>query len=397
MAELEPIIEIFEPVQIVSEMATGGDVLVSISPEVIERVTQDDPEPRFATFVIESGWSKSQRLWDIPIFDSVHEQISKANSDGEPVVGYLGHIKPDDDPFAFPEIQFQWLRSALKKVGDKAHIFTKAYVLPETKARYYLKRGLAKSVSWYGQASQIPFQKGVRISDFKLESIDLARPRKAGMSARLVGALTGEMSNDEGATVKPEEIAALQENELRAHNPNLVKTIEDVAKTPLSTKIGEMEGEAVALKANADVLPEIRKVLGIAEDADALDVVKRLVEEANNAGRSLRDSILDSVLAKKFKDVEDKHVLALVKRSIIGEMENVEISGDEKHKQEDEKKVSEMVNKVIDQDADLKALVSEMEEAPPALASSSDSDRTGGSKELKAGDENSYFAVKARR
>jgi hypothetical protein len=393
--ELEPIIEIFDPVTIVSEMASGSDVLVTIAPDVIAKVIDGDSDPKFATFVIASGWSKSNRLWDVPIFDSVHEQISKANDEGDPVVGYLGHIKPDDDPYSFPEIQFQWLRSALKKVGDKAHIFTKAYVLPETKARYYLKKGLAKSVSWYGQASQIPFQKGVRVSDFKLESIDLARPRKAGMSARLVGALTSEMSNG-GNEVKPEEIASLQENELRAHNPALVTKIEDAAKKPLSDKVSEMEGNAEALKKDADVVPKLREILGIDKDADPVEFVKKMAQQLSDAGKGLREKLLDSILAKKFKDVEDKHTLSLIRRTLVSEMNGKEISlsGDDA---KDEKAISDVVNTAIDGDDDLKALVSEMENAPPSLPVTGRGREGEGQKEIKPGYDDSYMSVRSRR
>jgi len=392
--EYELICEVFEPVSIVSEMATGGDTLVSLSPDVVERVTDGDSDPKFATFVIESGWSKSNRLWDTPIFDSVHEQISDSGKNDDPICGYMGHIRPEDDPYVFPEIQFQWLRSAIKKVGDKAHIFTKAYVLPDTKARYYLKKGLAKSVSWYGPAAQIPFQKGARVSDFKLESIDLARPRKAGMSARLV-ALTSEMQNGEGADVKPEEIAALQENELRAHNPGLVQSIEQAASKTLSDKVSEMEDEKKALDADHERVSEIRKLLSVADDADPVEYVTKLIEEAKKAGRGVREKILDDLLAKKFKGVEGS-TMNLVRRTLVSEMETKEIqlTGDE---QKDQQLVSEMFNATVDGDADLKALVSEMEEAPPNLPTG-ERDRTGGGdKELKAGDENAYVSVRARR
>jgi hypothetical protein len=397
MAETSTVLlyELFDPVTVLYEMAASSNPLVAVPADVIERVTEGDSDPKFATFVIESGWSKSNRLWDTPIFDSVHEQISEAAKNDDPIVGYLGHIKPDDDAFAFPEIQFQWLRSALKKVGNKAHIFTKAYVLPDTKARYYLKKGLAKTVSWYGPAEQIPFQKGVRVSDFRLESIDLARPRKAGMSARLVGALTSEMEM-EGAEVKPEEIASLQENELRAHNPNLVQKIEQEATKPLSEKVSEMESNTATLKTQADLIPELRKLLGISEDADPLEIVRRLVEEAKKAGRGAKERLLDQLLAKKFKDVEDKHTLSLIRRTLVGEMEDgsIEITGDD---EKDEKAISEMVNSVIDGDNDLKALVSEMEQTPVAVPGTSDRDNDGGKEKIKAGYEDSNMTVRSRR
>lgn len=396
MADL--IYEIFSPVTVVNEMASGSDVLVHLDPAVVEQVTDGDPDPKFATFAIESGWSKSSRLWDTPVFDSVHEQISKAQLGGDPIVGFLGHIRPEDDPYAFPQIQFQWLRSALKRIGDKTQIFTKAYVLPDTQARYYLKKGLAKTVSWAGQCEQIPFQKGVRVSDFTLDSIDLARPRKAGMSASLVGALTSEMSTTGGDEVKPEEIAALQENELRAHAPGLVKKIEDSAVEPVSTKVSEMESEVAALKPEAEISVELRKVLGIAEDADPIESVKRLLEEARRVGGGLRERLLDQLLATKFKDVKDSSMLSLIRRTLATEMEgnSIELSGDD---EKDTKTISEMVNSVIDGDDDLKALVSEMEQSPVAVQNAGGRDMQGGGekKELKAGHEDSFMSVRSRR
>jgi hypothetical protein len=391
MADL--IYEIFDPVTVVSEMASGADSLVSLDKETIERVTDGDADPKFAVFVIESGWSKSHRLWDVPVFDSVHEQISGAQGSSDPIVGYLGHIRPDDDPYAFPEIQFHWLRSAVKRAGNKARIFTKAYVLPDTQARYYLKKGLAKTVSWAGQAEQIPFQKGVRVSDFTLDSIDLARPRKAGMSARLVGALTSEMSIG-GVEVKPEEIAALSANELRAHAPGLVKQIEEDATKPLSDKVSEMEGEAAALKPEAEIAPELRKMLGLAEDADPIEAVTKLLEEAKRVGTGLKERILDQALAKKFKDVKDQSMLSLIRRTLVGEMSDVTLSGDD---EKDEKAISEMINDTIDKDSDLKVLVSEMQDAPPRVTNVSNRDNTGEQKELKAGHEDSFVSVRSRR
>lgn len=390
MSELVNIVETFDAAAVVSEMATGSDVLVSLDPEVVARVTEGDDEPKFVTYVIESGWSKSKRLWQPAIFDKVHEQISKAASEGDPIVGYLGHIKPEDDPYAFPPIQFQWLRSSLKKVGDKAQLAVKAYVLPDSKARDYIKRGLGKTVSWYGPVAQVPFQKGVRIEDFHLESIDLARPRRAGMSARLV-AVTSEMSTEEGDEMKPDEIAELQENELRAHNPKLVQSIEQTATKPLETKIGEMTAEADAAKPTLEFIPQLRALLGLAESTDDVTVITKAVEQIKAAGKSLRDSVLASVLDKKLKGDDS----GLVRRLIVGEMssrwDDVELTGDT---DKDEKTVGEMVNHVIDGDDEMKKVVSEMEGVPATPAGTS-TDRGDGSRKIEAGYANSNISVRS--
>jgi hypothetical protein len=386
--EREFIVEIFDPVTIVSEMATGSDVLVSIPPDTLEAIKQDDENPRFATFVIESGWSKSKRLWGPEVFESVQEQIN--NPGNEPIVGYLGHIRPDDDPYSFPDVQFQWLKAKLGRAGDKVRLFTKAYVLPDTKARYYLKRGIAKSVSWRGEAIQKPIKGGVSVADFTMESIDLARPRKAGMSARMVGALASEMEEG-GNSVKPEEIAALQENELRAHNPLLVKVIEEKGAEPLNTKIGEQTTEIEKLKESDDALTEIRKELGVDEKTDVLDVVKQYAAKLREAGKTVRESILRGVIEKKFKDEPTRK---LMQRVLATEMTGLDLKLDEDHRSDDEKKVAEMVNNFVNEDEDLKSLVSEMEENPPTPPGSGSDDR-GKPRELKAGYANSRIRVRA--
>lgn len=390
-ADIVEIVEVFEPVTIAAEQATGQGVLVPLPKAMIEEISETDNDPKFATFVIESGWSKSRRFWGEDSFERAQEQIDNAAS--EPIVGYLGHIRPENDPYDFPDIQFQWLKSKLQKAGDKVRIFTKAYVLPDTKARYYLQRGLAKTVSWRGPCSLIPVKGGVRVRNFTLESIDLARPRAAGMSARLVGGLTSEMET-EGSEVKTEEIAALSENELRAHNPSLVTTIEEAATKPLTEKVSEMETENGELQKDADLIPEIRKLFSMSDDASILDVLGAAAASLKNAGRSVRNSIVDEVLGKKFKD-ED--TLKLVRRLVVAEMDtnhsDLKLTGDAAA---DKKAVDEIVSEMIDGDDELKEMVSEMEETPRRVPNTSRDDRQGGEKsELKPGFSNSRIRVRS--
>lgn len=388
MSDRALIVEIFEPVQIVGEQASQQGNILPVEKSVIEAITEGDDDPRFATFVVESGWSRSKRYWAPSVFSSVHEQIS--NPRGEPFVGYLGHINPEEDPYAFPEIQFQWLKSSVQSLGDKARIFLKAYVLPDTKARYYLKRGLAKSVSWRGEAVEVPMKGGRGVKDFFLESIDLARPRKAGMSASIVGGLTTEM-HEGGDSVNTAEISALTENELRAHNPTLVQAIEDGATKPLSEQITKLETtNADEKKETVDLLSEIRRLFGIAEDAPVLDVLKKAAEELSNAGRAVRDALLSDVLKGKFKDDRTR---SLVQRLVAAEMvsQDIELSGDN---DKDKTVVTEMVNNYINGDEELKSMVSEMEGDPASPPSTGKTDDDG-KREMKEGFENSNIRVKA--
>ena len=385
----ESVYDTFEAT-VVSEMASGAQALLPLDQEVISRVTEGDDDPKFATFLIESGWSNNKRYWGASVFESVQEQINSAT---EPIVGYLGHIPPDQEGFAFPDIQLQWLKSRLQVSQDKVKMLVKAYALPASKGKDYLSRGLVKSISWRGNALLKPIQGGVEVKDFKLESIDLSRPRKAGMQAALVGGgLTSEMEgrND----VKPDEIGALALNELRAHNSELVKAIEDEAKKPLETTISEMEATAEEVKPQLDLIPEIRKLLGMKEDGDILEVLGQTMTQLREAGKTAKDAILDKAIARKFKDESTRK---LVKRIIASEMDGIELSGDEK---KDEEAISEKVNEMVDNDVDLKELVSEMEEGREGDGGGStqngDGDRR--TREIKDGFSNERISVrKARR
>lgn len=385
--------EIYESFDCVGEMTSDPAGMVTLDPTLVSEITAGDDDPRFATFVIESGWSKSNRYWGPELFADVAAEMNGAVRGGEPVVGYMGHIRPDDDPYTFPEIQLQWAGAKLLQAGEKAKLAVKAYVLPNTKGRDYLKRGLVKTVSWRGKVAQEKFERGVRIKKFSIESIDLSRPRAAGMNARLVGALTSEMESEEkGNSVKPDEIAALSANELRAHNPALVTAIETDARTPLETRVSEMETAATAVQPTLEILPELRKLLGVDEKTDDAGVLTMAVSKLRAAGKALRDSLIGEAIEKKIKGDTDDAKLA--RRLIVGEMKDKEIdfTGD---REKDEKAVSEMVNSVIDGEDDLKRIVSEMEDAPTNVATTGNSDREDRPRELKAGFKNKNIRVRS--
>jgi hypothetical protein len=386
MDEQTEIVEVFET--IVAEMTTDPAAIVPLSPEIVSRVTAGDNDPRFATFVIESGWSESKRFWGPELFGGVAAEMN-GTANSEPIVGYLGHIREEDDPYVFPEIQLQWLGAKLTQFGDKAKLAVKAYVLPGTLGYKYLEKGIVKTVSWRGKVAQERFENGVKIKSFQIESIDLARPRSAGMSAQLVGGLTSEMEG--GDDLKPEEIAALSENEIRAHNPALVLAIEAAVKTPLETQVSEMTADAAAVQPTLDLIPEFRRVLGLSDDTDDITVIGKALESIKEAGKTVRDSILQAVLGKKF---QDEGTRSLVQRLIVSEMDgvrNFKATGDA---DADEKAISEMVNSFIDKDEAIKTQVSEMEGTPadPPLAG-----RPNGGRELKAGLVTSRIRVRSAR
>lgn len=188
--------------------------------------------------------------------------------------------------------------------------------------------------------------------------------------------------------MKPEEIAALQENELRAHAPNLVKKIEDSAKEPLETKVSEMTDASTAVKPTLDLIPSLREILGLDDKADDLSVLQAAVTSIKEQGKKLRDTVLDSVLEKKFKGKDS----TLLRRVIVGEItsKNLTLTGDET---KDEQTVTEMVNTIINGDEKLKEIVSEMEGTPASPPGAPPP--APGTPDYKAGSETSTLRVRS--
>src|SRR5262245_41432992 len=114
----EFVIETFD-VEVVSEMSIGEGTLVPLPREIIDGISEGHSDPKFTTFLRESGISKQNCNWRLEILERVSEQI---NTSSYPVVGYLGHIKLEDERYAFPEIQLHWLKSRCQRVGDKVRL-----------------------------------------------------------------------------------------------------------------------------------------------------------------------------------------------------------------------------------------------------------------------------------
>jgi hypothetical protein len=386
--QLVEIFEYFDDSLVMEMTGDGASGLVPLRPELVAEIIQGDDDPKFATYVIESGWSKSKRFWGPELFHDVVSEINNSVQGGEAVVGYMGHIPKEQDSYSFPPIQLQWVGAKIvHNSGDKAKMAVKAYILPGTDARNYINRKnpLIKTVSWRGKVQQEVMGQGVKIKKFLLESIDLARPRTAGMSARLVGPLTSEMEDNERSdTVKPEEILALQENELRAHNPGLVQGIEANARKPLETQVSEMTDAATKTKPTLDLIPQFRTLLGLDDATDDLNTVQAVISQLRAHGKQLRDSVLDKVLLNKLTGGEERDRI-LVRSLIATEMRdrNVMLSGKEEDEEKDEKIVSEMVNSIIDSSDQLKEIVSEMSGTPPTLPTTEKP--RGTSRELKVG------------
>lgn len=357
-----------ESVELVATIGEiGGDVgtIVPVSSASLERIKRADPDEhdaKFAIVAVESGKSKNKRNWSGRILEKIAEQIRSK----EPV-GYRGHplLKKDFDKGSdFPDPQTVWLGATTVLDSGKTKLVFKGYNLKDKPIRSELLAGAVDSVSICGDATMTPTKDGWDVEDFDLQSIDWARKGGQGMQGKVL-ALTGEQdensdSEEEDGIVKPEDIAALTETDLRRYNADLTSAIEkqgeDKAKQEVGTKVGEQENEINELKPAADEAKTAREKLGLKDDESLID---KIVELVSNAKAGLKEEFKNHVsktLEKKLKGDSNEPLRALVAQ-LVGEMDESKVENEE----DAQKLAEERVNEVLDSNESVKKLVGEME------------------------------------
>jgi hypothetical protein len=184
-----------------------------------------------------------------------------------------------------------------------------------------------------------------------LESIDWSRKNRSGMRGRVV-AVTSEMEGRK--EVEPKDIAALDEQELRTHAPLLVKEIEEKAKEPLTTKIGEMETAATATAPAVETVGTLREKLGLDENGNVVESVVELLEKVEGVARKeIRDYVDKAIEKLAGKNERAQRIV----RRLVGEMESdYEGTLDDDMKA----KIDADLTKAVEEDEDVKAVIGEM-------------------------------------
>jgi hypothetical protein len=347
--------------EIESTVAEMGDASAEIGPDIpmnataVAKIRSQDSDPRFIVVEIEETTaSKSGRIWPGEIIRSIAEQVNKNLP-----VGYQGHIPEKDDATAFPDVQAMWLGAVVSHKAGRLVARVKGYLLPESKARRYAEIGAIDGVSVRGDATMSREKGGLRVKNFIMESIDFARKGRSGMPARIL-AVTSEM--EEGGKVEPKDIAALDEQELRSHNPLLVAEIERKVTEPLNEKVSESAAAVAVAEPKLTAFSEICKKLGIEEGDDPVAAVVSLMERVEGAAKEHVKSLVDKAIKKLAG--KDERAQNLVRRLVGEQIEEEFKDSDDVTEEEVEAKVKEM----IEADEDVKAIVTEM----------SDSDGGGG-------------------
>lgn len=343
--------------EVESSVAEMGDAAATVGADIpmnataLARIRSQDNDPRFIVVEIEeTTQSKSGRMWPGEIIRSIAEQVNEKLP-----VGYQGHIAERDDGTAFPDVQAMWLGAVVSHKAGKLVARVKGYLLPDSKARRYAEIGAIDGVSVRGDATMVREKGGLRVRNFIMESIDFARKGRSGMPARIV-AVTSEMTEG-GNSVEAKDIAALEEQELRSHNPLLVAEIERKVKEPLETKISEQATAAEAVEPKVTAFDEICAKLGIDTDGNPVEAVVALMERVEGAAKEKVKAVVDKAIEKVAG--KDQRTQALVRR-LVGEQAAAEFKDADASDPKLQEKVEAKISEMIEADEDVKAIVGEM-------------------------------------
>lgn len=170
-----------------------GDFVVTGDADFLKTVGEDERDDKFIYAYTESGISKNNRNWSPDVMRSIGDQtVAKMPP------GYLGHIKPTDYGFEFPEPQIVWFGSYVESLpapSTDIRLWLKGYLLPTaTDLETWIKTKAVDSISVYGTLTYTVDDAGVtQIESVDLKSIDISRKLAEGLTSSIVG-LSGEMS-----------------------------------------------------------------------------------------------------------------------------------------------------------------------------------------------------------
>lgn len=321
----------------------------------IDELIKGDSDPMFVTIeVLNPQKSRNKNKWTEPLLYEVAEQINKKKPDG-----FMGHLTPEELATKNPEVQTMWLGAKVQEVGGKLRLFAKGYVLPyATILRTYLSKAksagkkVAVSVAGMAEKKYDSSDDSFSITDFTLESIDWARSGSQGVAGMGLFQLTTEMTdgsiNDQGADMDKEQIIAeMTEKDLKKHNPDLYKTIQEQATTPVEARITEMQASIVT-----PLQEQVSTLTGEKETA---------VATASKLSGRITEMLLDKEIKNR---VTNTSVRKVVRKLVVSEMANVAIDEATLGEKSREEAVVEMAVENVLKSDEGKALVTEMGAVP---------------------------------
>lgn len=245
------------------------DFVLSSDVSFNENVNSDTRNEKFIYAYTDSGISANKRDWSPDIMRSIGEQVVSKMPPG-----YLGHIKPADYGFDFPEPQVVWFGSSITELaGEQVRLWLKGYVLPTAqKLTTWIKSKAVNSISVYGNVSYSKDSNGVdKILNIDLKSIDISRKLAEGLSSGITG-LAVEMSDNnlEGDVCEMSESKTFTIADVKSDSVIMNQLRQEFAAEM------QLDAETNQLKATAAEMSQLCSVLDV-KQSQVLDSVKSMV------------------------------------------------------------------------------------------------------------------------
>lgn len=298
----------------------GGTVKVDdipVSPAVnYEDLTSGDDKPHEVVVAMPVG--KSKRGWNYTE-EAVKSIVKQVND--KTTAGFKGHQKAENVSTEFLDPATHWIGAKYDEASKQA--FFRGYIDPNEKnLRRWVKSGRIKETSIFGQMHLKKVAGETHVVDCDLMSIDWTPLGRPGMQTQVVDVkIAGEMIEGGNEMNKEELLKAIREF---------------MASNKISTRelAGEMDADFIAQVTSLEgQLPQIRKELGLAEDASFEDVqakVKELKELQDQQDEAKVEEVVAEVIKEKLPDNKEAQELAgemfvytgATKEEIAGEMDS---------------------------------------------------------------------------
>lgn len=299
-----------DPIDTIITEFRGTPPSVPVRKEInIDELTQGDDDPFFITLKIsEVGATSGNGLvHDDPLGETLSRQINE-----QAAHGIAGHLKDEDRSTAFPMPAVYWL-GATRANGAT---WAKGYI-PKTavKVREHFRiqkaTGGKAATSIYGPGTRETLDKQKktwRLSDFKLEQLDLAPFERAALPLEGDFVVTAQMEQEEVDMDRTQVIAELTANDVKdlpeAVISAIVKQYQEKEGEQALTK--ELQGKVDAGQARIAELEQQLEKVQVAEFGQALD---------NLVAETIKIDAKSETGKKRVVSLQ-----ALVRRTIVAEL-----------------------------------------------------------------------------
>lgn len=258
------------PLNLVGEQTAEIPTEFAISSDTSfnENINKDDRPEKFIYAYTDSGVSANNRDWSPDVMRSIGEQVVTKMPPG-----YLGHIKPADYGFDFPEPQVVWFGSSITKLaGEQVRLWLKGYLLPTAqKLTTWIKSKAVNSISVYGNVTYSKDSNGIdKILNVDLKSIDISRKLAEGLPSGIKG-LAVEMEDNK----LKGDVVEMSESKFTIADVKNDSNIMGQLRQEFAAEM-QLDAETNQLKATAAEMSQLCTVLDV-KQSEVVNSVKNMI------------------------------------------------------------------------------------------------------------------------